>query len=699
MSLVILLIYLSGPVIESSEEDHLEDRVIVLLDRSGSMNTIDVPTPGGDVISRDEQLSTLLAMEEPWREIAQGRIMDWVGFHGYGFSLQETIAGEAPLPPPGGSTTDIPLSITQSSDVNSMNPVSAIIILSDGRSAEPVPRGFTTNLRSREIPIFSIPLGSDGNGVDVGIQSTRAPEFAYIGDKVPIVVELEHNFNSTRPGGGEIILRSRDTGEELDRVTFDGTRGEYTLVGEPRFQGDAHWVIELVPDGDDLVSMNNTSDLQIELVDQPLRVLYIEGHPRWEYRYLKNLLIREQSIESSIMLLSADQDYAQEGNRPITRLPSTRSEFLDFDVIIIGDLPASTLSNEQQELIDDLVVDGELGIAWVGGTKWTPESWDTSTLSNTLPFRASITPEVFNRPIHMKPTDEAIRLGVLQIGGRDEATWEDVLSNEEVPWSAFHWMQRIDPESLKPTTQVLASVVETTSNPSTEHPVLLAMRYGAGRSIYVTTDEIWRWRHGRGERLYEQFWIQIIRSLARTGMNQVDAGIHLDISPPLVEVGDPQRIRLDIFDEAILESTEDIIQLEVTTTSGTVVELELLRDGSSNNTWSATWIPMSAGRLTMEPLLPTSIEGTSRESTVIDPAGEMANPATHHELLRELAVETGGSVVFPADLETLPSHVPDRSINTIHTSQQTIWDNIWLLLVPMALLGLEWSGRRIFRLA
>ena len=696
---MLLLVYLSGPVIESSHEDHVADQVIILLDRSGSMITVDVPTPAGNVISRDEQLSTILATTEPWQEISRDRIVDWIGFHGYGFSLHDMVIEEQPLPPPGGSTTDIPHSITQFSDVNSMNPVSAIIILSDGRSAQPVPRGFTTNLRSRGIPIFSIPLGSDGNGADVGIQSTRAPEFAYVGDKVPIIVNLEHNFDSTQQGGGEIILRSRDTGEELDRVVFDGDQSEYTLVGEPRFQGDAHWVVELIPDGDDLVSMNNTSDLQIELVDQPLRVLYIDGHPRWEYRYLKNLLIREQSIDSSIMLLSADLDYAQEGNRPITRLPSTRSEFLDFDVIIIGDLPASTLSREQQETIDDLIVEGELGIAWIGGAKWTPQSWDTSILSNTLPFKASISPDVFNQPTHMKPTDEALRLGVLQIGDRDETIWEDVLSNESVPWSAFQWMQRIDPESWKPTTQVLASVVETTSNPSTEHPVLLAMRYGAGRSIYITTDEIWRWRHGRGERLYEQFWIQIIRSLARTGMNQVDTGIHLDISPPLVEVGDPQRIRLDIFDEAILKSVEEIIQLEVTTTSGDVQELELLRDGPGNNTWSTTWIPMNAGRLTMKPLLSTSSDGTSRESTVIDPVGEMANPATHHELLRELAVETGGAVVLPTELDTLPSLVPDRSINTIHVRQQTIWDNIWLLLVPMALLGLEWSGRRMFRLA
>ncbi|MDG2199720.1 MAG: hypothetical protein P8K80_00870 [Phycisphaerales bacterium] len=580
-----------------------------------------------------------------------------------------------------------------------MNPTSAIILLSDGRSAQPVPRGFTTNLRSRGIPIYSILLGSDGSGVDVGIQSTRSPGFAFIGDKVPIVVELEHNFDPSQQQGGEIILRSRDTGEDMDRVPIEIDQTEYTLVGEPQFQGDAHWIVEIVPSGEDLVSMNNTRDLQIELTDQPLRVLYVEGHPRWEYRYLKNLLIREQSIESSIMLLSADKDYAQEGNRPITRLPSTRREFLDFDVIIIGDLPASTLSSEQQEIIDDLVVEGELGIAWVGGSKWTPAKWDSTTLSNTLPFKASIQPKQFTQPVHMKPTDEALRLGVLQFGDQEEDPWEEVLSNKGVPWSAFHWMQRIEPESLKPTAQVLASVVESDSNPSSDHPILLAMRYGAGRSIYVATDEIWRWRHGRGERLYEQFWIQIIRSLARNGMNQLDTGVRLDISPPLVEVGEPQRIRVDIFDESILSTAGDIIQVEVTTPFGGVDQLELLREGSNNNTWSATWIPMTAGRLTMDPLLPTHGEGTARESTIIDPAGEMANPATHHELLRELAAETGGAVIQPGDLDTLPTLIPDRSITTIHTQQQTIWDNIWLLLVPIALLGLEWSGRRVFRLA
>ena len=65
----------------------------------------------------------------------------------------------------------------------------------------------------------------------------------------------------------------------------------------------------------------------MEFVDRPVRVLYIEGSSRWEYRYFKNLLLREKDVDSSVMLLSADRDFAQEGNMAVTRIPTTREEF------------------------------------------------------------------------------------------------------------------------------------------------------------------------------------------------------------------------------------------------------------------------------------------------------------------------------------------------------------------------------------
>ena len=116
-----------------------------------------------------------------------------------------------------------------------------------------------------------------------------------------------------------------------------------------------------------MITENNTARIRLELIDRPIRVLYVEGYPRWEYRYLKNMLMREKSILSSILLLSADRGFAQEGDVPITRLPGDAEEIEPFDVIIVGDVPSSFFSAAQLSLIRDHVGARGAGLLWVGG--------------------------------------------------------------------------------------------------------------------------------------------------------------------------------------------------------------------------------------------------------------------------------------------------------------------------------------------
>mgnify|MGYP001961432926 CR=1 FL=1 len=698
--LMIVLVYISGPVIETRNQERVDDKVIILLDRSTSMTTMDVVSEDGSLGTREDQLTGILGASNVWKEISRDRTVEWYGFDDHSYVIADPTVSESPLPPPAGDATDISMSIEQISSGSMLNPISSIVLLSDGRSTQPVPRGLTAKLRSKAIPIISIPLGSTDGRIDIGIESTRSPAFAYMGDKVPVIVDLSRSGTGENAMEGDLVLRSIDSGEEYDRIPIESGRSRFTLVGEPAFQGDTDWIVELEPTGDDLVSMNNTKNIRIELVEDPLRVLYIDGYPRWEYRYLKNLLIRETSIESSIMLLSADNDYAQEGDRPITRLPSSMEEFEDFDIIIIGDIPSSSLSNEQQNMIDSLVGDGSLGIMWIAGPRWTPSDWKSSVLSNTIPFNAPIRPERKSGQVHVEPTDEADRIGVLQIEQDGRPIWESVLSNPDIGWPAMQWMQSVERKSLKPTTQILASIVDTDSTDTWSYPVVLSMRYGAGRSIYNTTDEIWRWRHGYGERLYEQFWIQLIRSLLRSTVSDDDQAITIELSPPVTEVGRPQRVTVRVLDESIIDDIDDIIDIElVGEQSGTSRRMSLIRVDGNTNTWTTTWVPMQPGRYTLDLLPPLPSDAASSETTVIDPGGEMANPATNHALLLEMSEGTGGVVVSPTGIQSLPERIPDRSITSERILQRSIWSNPWLLIIPVLLVGIEWMGRRVFRLA
>ena len=129
--------------------------------------------------------------------------------------------------------------------------------------------------------------------------------------------------------------------------------------------GRRAWRVELVADRADLVRGNDARECTVEFVDRALRVLYVEGSSRWEYRFFKNLLLREKDVESSIMLLSADRDFAQEGNMPIARLPRTKEEFAQYDLFIFGDVPSGFFSPDQLAVIRAEVAERGAGLLWI----------------------------------------------------------------------------------------------------------------------------------------------------------------------------------------------------------------------------------------------------------------------------------------------------------------------------------------------
>ena len=120
----------------------------------------------------------------------------------------------------------------------------------------------------------------------------------------------------------------------MDAEAWADQHARVTLVSKPDQAGKRAWTVRVVPDGPDLIQENNAAEVAVELVDQPLRVAQFDGYPRWEYRYLKNLLLREKSITSASMLLASNRQYLQEGEILLDAVPRSPEEWAKFDVVV-----------------------------------------------------------------------------------------------------------------------------------------------------------------------------------------------------------------------------------------------------------------------------------------------------------------------------------------------------------------------------
>jgi len=700
--LLLLLILLSGPALQVPRETVEPDSVALLLDRSASMTIGDVEIAGRRM-TRDEQLKTIIKRHSTlWPALARQRRLHWVAFaSGTRRLLAGTSGGEVmppDIPQPGRDGTDLDNALRHALD-RAPAPLSGIVLFSDGRTTRPPNPMLRRRLTADAVPVFVVPLGAPTPPGDIALARVDAPRRAFIRDRIPLNVCLRRTGAAIdHPCAIELV--DEMTGRTLHRRdVLPGENERLTLVAEPTLPGEAVWRVVLHTTEPDLIPENNAASVSITLVDRPIRLLYVDGYPRWEYRYLKNLLIRERSVECSVMLLSADADFAQEGDRPLTRLPRTVDEIADYDLIILGDVPASFLSSRQRQLIRDHVGNRGAGLLWIAGSRYTPSSFARTALADLLPVRGSLNLPPIPQPVNLQPTDAARRLGVLHMTAADSDAWPAELSDPSYAWSQLQYAQRIDPAQLKPTAEILAETVQRFGDAPL--PLVVNLRYGAGQSTYVATDEIWRWRYGRGEHLVDKFWIPLIRMLARAALSGADGGAVVGVEPRYAEIGRPVLITLRFLDEKLSAAAPASVIVRIEADDATpLAELRTRRTPDAEGCFAATWVPDRPGDYVIRVTDPM-LEDASLTSTlhVVDPNDELRWPEADHELLRQLAAATGGRVLAPHELADLPELLPNRSLRILNPIRESIWDTPLAFALVLALLTAEWIGRKILRLA
>ncbi|MFG0329386.1 MAG: hypothetical protein ACF8PN_05740 [Phycisphaerales bacterium] len=698
-----LAILLAGPTLIVPRERIERDWVVMLLDRSESLRIEDRVDPDtGERLSRDAQLRRALETLDPSvASIAADHNILWLGFDVGAYELSAGENGALELDDPSGQRTSIGSALAQTTRRLAARPISGIVLFSDGRTTDPPDRGVLRRLQAEAAPVFTVPLGSPDPIGDFAIDRITAPDRAFTHDRVPVDVRIDRVGSAGDALGGLTVeLVDAATGETLDtrRVEPGEDLDQVTLVAEPSGEGERRWLVRVDPDDPDLVELNNEREMLVDLVDRPLRLLYIEGYPRWEYRWLKDLLLRERSVDLSVYLVSADRDFAQEGDSPITRLPNSPEEFEPYDVIVLGDVPASYFTPRQLEMMRDHVADRGAGLLWIAGPRANPQSYTGTALAGLAPIRLLGALPAIGESITIEPTPLAERLGVLRLMQGDQSAWS-FLADPQTGWNTLRWAWRIDPSLLKPTAEPIAVTAQTFGADGEALPVIINLRYGAGRSILVATDEIWRWRFGQGDYLPEQLWLQLVRLLGRDRLAHAGRDAVLNVTPRRVELDQPVIVEVDVRDAALLDRALSSMGALLVDDEGVETPLELTPSSEDPARFTTTVTLDRPGewRVRVDDPALRGLE-LAAPISVARPDDELRQPQTDHEGLAQLSDLTGGRVLTPDDFAELPDMLPNRSVRTPMDITEPLWDTPLCLAIFVILLTIEWIGRKFIRL-
>ncbi len=721
--LIVVVALLAGPMIVVQDPLTVDDRLFMLVDRSESMMLEDAMPAGStgtnrQPISRDRALRDALAQQAALFDdpaFNRDRRIEWLGFDETTYPLTNPQVGGVAWDDPAGKATSLRTAIEQVLQRAAGHPIAGIVLMTDGQSTQNTGPHLALRLQQMGVQVFVVPLGGDISRMDVAVRVVEAPPRAFINDDVPVRVWVGHSPSDRAidPARLRVRLIDANSGVLIDEQPGAAMGEHVVLVGRSDVAQMVDWRVEVQYDAADQAALadpnprNNQHVVHVQMIDDPIRVLYVEGYPRWQYRYLKNMLLSEKGIISSIMLLSADRGFAQEGDEPITRLPISPQEYALYDVIIFGDVPPDYLGVDQATLLRDHVAVQGAGLLWIGGMYHTPHRYEGSVLADLLPMRRAggVQPLDQPGPVNMYRWPQAERLKVLQL--RDPRS-DGTASTWPRQLPVLYWAQGLGP--LKQSAEVLAATTPSADEPGAA-PLVVRMRFGAGQSIYVATDETWRWRYGRGSRYFGQFWTGLIRMLGHHRLQHDTQGVRLDVPHERVEAGSSVYVSLHVADELLdrrLRRIAVAVYREGDDQQAPIDRFELLPDANADANslahggarYRANWKPRATGRLVLRVIEPALDAFNATHTITVDRFDtEMRQTQPDHARLERLAVQTGGRSIALDDLGSLAAAVQSRARSMSNDQIEPLWNSPLALAIVLILLTVEWIGRKLIRLA
>ncbi|MDD4890734.1 MAG: VWA domain-containing protein [Phycisphaerae bacterium] len=605
--------------------------------------------------------------------------------------------------------------------------VAGVIVISDGRSTMDSDPDATVELANKwPVPIHTVSVGSIHPPRDLAVSRVTAEPVVFVKDLVAVKANIaQHGFTKPEPVTVRLMkVVNRDGKEEETEVTRqDVTVGEPALDenGKPiagqgkrevetelRWQPDQPGKVNLrvrvePPGGQDMNPANNTSVAQVDVKDAQIKVLLIEGLPRWEYRFVTHSLIREKTVTLSVMLMSADENFAQEGSpgAAITRLPVTKEEWNNYDVVIMGDVSPLDLTNAQMEQIEEFVRDRGGGFAMIAGEQFGPHRYYNTPIARLLPVEIdqNATPDRINRVsgYKMRVTHDGKLSPILRFEKLPEKNDATVAAFPD-----FYWFKPV--LALKPGAEVLAEHPGATLASGEPAPLLVAGRYGSGKTYFSAVDDTWRWRWHTGTPFFDTYWLQLVRSLSRNKLLDTDRRFELSTDQTEYDSGQKVRILLQVLDRS-LSNLPETIRIRVTDQAGNQLEdLVLQRSGW---TYEGEYVPLREGDWAFQ------LDGSDVEARFgIAPGArkDQAMPRTQVHVSQSsqeskdlsidtkefprLAIRTNGKNVTVAGLADLAKAIPDMGRGVNNDQDFRLWDSRLALFIFALLITAEWILRK-----
>ncbi|MCA9053833.1 MAG: hypothetical protein KDA75_08345, partial [Planctomycetaceae bacterium] len=581
--------------------------------------------------------------------------------------------------------------------------LAAVVVFTDGiASAGEETRLSRAAPRARDVgvPLYPVAVGSRDPVKDLELYDLLADDVAFLGE--PVTLRVRHRSFGLRGQTTTLKLFVEGNSEPLLTREVaagpDGVSEQVEVTATLPEEGTYQLNLVSAPLPDEVNIANNVVRHRVEVRREQLRVLMVEGMPRWEYRALKPVLERDDTLQLATFLQSADLDFTAEDQTALRGFPITQEELNQYDAIVWGDVDLSALDRRVPERLRSFVGEHGGGLILVAGEQHNPLSYVGTELETLLPVslsgRGAMSEDMLrNLPrFRLQRTLEGKSRAFLRLAddpAEDDAVWQRL--PEEIDW--------LVPTPLtKPGGQVLAvgPVLVETGEPA---PVIVQQRYGQGQVVYHASDSLWTWRRRVEDRYYGRYWSQALRELTAGTRRRTQADVELTSDRQVYAPGDDVQLRLR-GTSTTNAAWGNAVNVVVESSAGERFASRLQRRPDGAPVWEGAVQRLPLGEFRAKSGGVTADEpGAVCSFRVEAPDYELRERAAAIQDLQQAARISHGAFHSFADADRVPGNLPrGRSIKLAESRPIPLWNRWEPLLLLIGLLSAEWMLRKRARL-
>jgi len=570
-------------------------------------------------------------------------------------------------------------------------PIGAVVLLSDGAdNSGGIDLQTISTFRSRRIPIHTVGFGQEQAEHDVEVTDAAVAPRALADSRLAAKV----SFHQRGYARQKATLTVRD-GEKVlaaHEITFlgDGENQSESLLFNAGDAGAKTLQFSINALSGESNRDNNSVTRLVNVESNKRRILYVEGEPRWEYKFIRRAEEFDRIVKVVSMLRTSENKIYRQGIEDPKELaegfPTRIEDLFDYQAIIIGSVEASYFTPAQQALIQEFVDRRGGGLLMLGGRSSLADGgWGAVGLADLLPVVLPNKKGTFHRD---PATVELTPVGADNIITR---LVEDPAGNVERWKKLPYLMDYQEAGTPKPGAVVLAEM----NAGNRKLPFLITENYGRGRTAVLATSGTWRWQMSQPleDQTHEEFWQQLLRWLVTDTPGRVVASVP---SQMLFDDGHVQ-FTADVRDKGYQPAADAHVQAHVLGPGGTAAQIEMTPDPSTPGIFHAEWNAEKTGSYLTEVTAARGTEDIGRDVLTfdrMDGVAENFHTEQNRDLLEKLSAQTGGRYWRPQDLSKLPGEISYSDAGITVRDTKDLWNMPILFFLILFLRSSEWLLRR-----